>query len=393
MRTSKTRKWLIIRTFAVMVNLITFFLQLAIICSFVSCGVNKQNTKPSTCNKSFTDSVIIEQEQEITLIFGGDIMMHYSQIVAAKTKNGNYDFSGCFKHIKSYWEGADAVILNLETTLTDSNYSGYPMFAAPYQLAENLKASGVTHIVTANNHTCDKWATGIKKTIHYLDKAGLHHTGSFIDSTSYKKQMPLFIEKGDFKVALLNYTYGTNGMPIPRGQIVPQIDTAVMKREIMKAHAYGATNIITFIHFGIEYQSKQSKKQEKLAQWLHEKGVDIIIGSHPHVVQPIKYYVKNGRISGVTVYSLGNLISNQRKTKTNGGINVKVKITRKGDNSAYKMRYKSWYVDRRELGESPRYILVNEEIENYHFVNKSDSLAAQHFFTETRILLGSVLSE
>ena len=376
-----------------MKKLTIYMLQLSLVSGLVACKDNSQNDKTKICDKTniLADSIggKIGASEELTLIFGGDVMVHAPQITAAKKKDGTYDFSGCFKHIKPYWESADAVILNLETTLSASRYSGYPMFSAPYQLAKNLKNSGATHLVTANNHTCDKGVRGIDSTIYYLNKAGLIHTGSFKDSVDYKNRCPMYIEKGSFKVAVLNYTYGTNGMPIPKGKIVPLIDTTQIKKDIAKAKNAKSTNIVSFMHWGDEYKSAPNSKQRNLAKWLHKVGVDIVIGSHPHVVEPIEYYVGGDDISGVTVYSLGNLISNQRDTRRDGGINVKLKITRKDGESKYIMRYKSWYVDKKLAGGHPRYILIGDEIEGYKFDNKSDSLKAEVFFRDTKKLLGT----
>ncbi len=374
-----------------MIKITTYILHLLIVGGLISCKDSVQKDKIKISVETKPDSTKIKSEiaEDLTLIFGGDLMMHYPQITSAKQEDGSYSFSDCFKNIKSYWNEADAVIVNLETTLSDTKYSGYPMFAAPYQLAEDLKNSGVTHLVTANNHTCDKGTIGIENTIKYLNNAGLHHTGCFLDSTDYENRTPIFIEKGGFKVALLNYTYGTNGMPIPKGRIVPLIDTTAMRREIIKAQKANATNIITYVHWGNEYQSIQSMDQEKLALWLHRAGVDIVIGSHSHVVQPLEYHVSKDEISGITVYSMGNIISNQRRRKTDGGIHVKLNIQRKEGKSKYIMRYKSWYVDKRGLD----YVIIDENINGYQFLTKKDSLDAVTFFSDTKKLLGGELSQ
>ena len=372
-----------------MIKLITFILQLFIIASFMSCEsiAKKDITNPKQ------EVAKAEIPQEITIIFGGDVMMHYPQISAAKQKGNTYDFSSTFKHIKPYWEDADAVIVNLETTLSDTEFSGYPMFAAPYQLAQDLKKSGITHIVTANNHTCDKKAVGISKTIKYLNEAGLYHTGSFNNTADYNSRTPLFIEKAGLKVALLNYTYGTNGMPIPRGKIVSIIDTTSIRKDIIKAQNAKATNIITFMHWGNEYKSEPSKAQTDLARWLHRAGVDIVVGSHPHVVQPLEYEVGVDEISGVTIYSLGNLVSNQRKRRTDGGINVKLKIARENGKSKYTMRYKSWYVDKKVVGGKWSYVLVDEDAKDYRFTTKKSKQSAELFYDDTKQLLGWELSQ
>ncbi len=371
-----------------MIKRVIQIVYLSLILALPSCKDNEQKGKIKIDTPTLAPKD--DKISELVLIFGGDVMAHEPQIIAAKMADGSYDFSGCFQHITSYWSEADAVILNLETTLSARIYSGYPLFSTPYQLAQNLKDSGVTHLVTANNHSCDRGAYGIDSTIYYLNKAGIPHTGTASDSASHA---PMYIEKDDFKVAILNYTYGTNGMPIPRGKVVSLIDTTLIKREIEMCNEQGATDIAVCIHWGIEYTPQPVAEQKVVARWLHEAGADLVIGSHPHVVQPMEYYIKDDSIKGVTIYSLGNFISNQRKRYTNGGINVKVTINDNGYAPRYKAYYKSWYVDKRPVGDKPRYVVVSEQMKEYEFATRGDSLAADTFYRDTRKHLGIGLEE
>ncbi len=284
--------------------------------------------------KKTLDAINYPQEQHdsiqtITLLFCGDVMQHQPQIQSARDAAGkDYKYKKCFQHIAPDWIDPDFVIANLETTLGNDDFSGYPCFRSPWQLARDLHELGVTTFVTSNNHCCDRQAKGIASTIHYLDSLKIPHTGTFIDTLSYQTHAPLYLEKEGFKIALLNYTYGTTGIPVPQGFFVSLIDTNIIKQDIQHARRDSATNIIAFMHWGNEYQHFPSSEQLLMGKWLHEQGVDLVIGSHPHVVQPIEYHTRNNDTTGITVYSLGNFISNQSQPGTDGGICVRLTLTK-----------------------------------------------------------------
>ncbi|MCL2561501.1 MAG: CapA family protein [Rikenellaceae bacterium] len=293
---------------------------------------------------------------DVTFVFLGDLMQHMPQVRAAAVPAGGFDYMPCFALVRERWSDTDFVVANLETTLTDSGFAGYPCFRSPWQLARDAKLSGINVMVTANNHICDAGMRGIEKTVHYLDSLGIIHTGVFKDSTSYMRDYPLLLRKNGRRIALLNYTYSTNGIPVPRGAIVPLIDTVQIKSDIERAKEKCATDIIAFMHWGEEYRTTPSQAQRSLARWLHRNGVDVVIGSHPHVVQPIEYHVHNGDTTAVTVYSLGNFISNQRWEGTYGGIGVKLTISNTPGRSKYRVEHWSNYVSMDYRGN--RYVIV-----------------------------------
>lgn len=328
------------------------------------------STEPQSCD-------------DVTFFFVGDVMQHSPQITGAwNADSKEHDYKHCFQYIRPYWEKADYVIANLETTLDRQNFSGYPQFCAPWQLARDLKACGVDILTTNNNHSCDKGHEGIRKTIYYLDSLQIPHTGTFLDTASWERQVPLYVRHGNFKIALLSYTYGTNGIPVTQGQVVSMIDTCVMAREIRRAQSDTATNIVVMIHWGIEYATVQNAEQEKMAAWLHENGADIVIGSHPHVVQPLEYVVDGTDTTGVTVYSLGNFISNQSKRYTNGGIGLQLRLTRERDRTHYDMRYLSSYVHR-PVEKGVRHYYVVPEPQASALLGARDSTLYTVFFQDT----------
>ena len=328
--------------------------------------------------------------QTLTLLFCGDIIQHLPQIYSAhEPSEKDYKYQKCFKYIAPYWADADFVIANLETTLGNKDFSGYPRFCSPWQIARDLHQLGVTTFVTANNHSCDQLGKGITNTIYYLDSLGIPHTGTFTDTLNYKKRHPLYLQKDSFKIALLNYTYGTNGLPVPKGFVVPHIDTTAIKQDIQLAHRDTATNIIAFMHWGYEYHNFPNKEQRALSKWLHEQGADMVIGSHPHVVQPIEYYTSDKDTLGVTVFSLGNFISNQSQQGTEGGICIRVTLTKPRNHPVrYQMEPIKFYMYRPYEEGRRRYYVVPENladsvIKDFH-LTKSKS-----FFKKTDTILKS----
>lgn len=250
-----------------------------------------------------------------TVAISGDMMQHLPQVTAARDENGVYDYRENFRYIEPLWREADFAIVNFETTVSaDGNYSGYPRFSSPASIVKSLHESGVTLCALANNHCCDRNAEGIEATIATMDSIGVRHTGVYADTLSSRKITML--NKGHLRIALLNYTYGTNGIAPPNGCVVNLIDSTQMLDDIARARQeYIASHVVVFLHWGEEYERRGNKHQQKLAMWLREKGADVVVGSHPHVVQQID-------TANRVVYSLGNLISNQQAEYTDSGITV-----------------------------------------------------------------------
>ena len=334
---------------------------------------------------------VFPEEEKVSLLFCGDIMQHFPQILSAyDSVRKEHNYMNSFKYMANYWLQTDFTIANLETTLSDKGFSGYPRFCSPWQLVRDMHRCGITTFVTANNHCCDQGEQGIKKAIHYLDSLHIEHTGTFSDTASYQDRFPLYLEKGKFKIALLNYTYGTNGLPVPKGCVVSLIDTSRIKRHIQKARQDSASNIIVFMHWGYEYHSTPNATQKKLNEWLHRQGVDIVIGSHPHVVQPAEYAINGKDTVGITVYSLGNLISNQHYRYTDGGISVRLTLTRKADGLfSYRMKYLGHYLYRPYENGARKYYIVPEPMAD-SIVKGNYSISSKKYFLHLDSLLKQI---
>ena len=270
--------------------------------------------------------------QKLSLLFAGDAMQHKAQIENARKSDGGFFYDDNFSDIKDEVSSADIAIVNLEAPLGGNPYTGYPTFSAPDEFAGALKRCGFDIFLTANNHILDKGAKGTVRTIAALDSIGVRHTGSYKNSVTRRINTPLMITGKGIRIALLNYTYGTNGITVKAGCIINYIDTALIKRDINAAKDLDADIIIAALHWGDEYQTLPNKKQKALAEWLHKSGVRIIIGSHPHVIQPIVTETdENGNIDNITLYSLGNFISNMQTKMTMGSIIFRFELEKKND--------------------------------------------------------------
>lgn len=279
-------------------------------------------------NKVVTN-IEYQQDDNITFVFAGDIMAHMPQIKAAYIQKGDsFDFRPCYRFIKPYIEQADLAIGNLEAPLSGKPYSGYPYFSAPEAMLEGPLYAGFDVLLMANNHAADKGRMGIAKTIGILSRR-TKYTGAFLNEAQRDIIYPLIVDVKGVKTAILNCSYDTNNNIVPQPLIVNLIDTAQIHQDVDRAKRRGANFIIMAIHWGTEYNTQNNKEQEMLAQFFAKIGIDLIIGSHPHVVENFDYVYKTDSTKVPVFYSLGNMISNQSKRNTNGGILAKVIIDSK----------------------------------------------------------------
>jgi poly-gamma-glutamate capsule biosynthesis protein CapA/YwtB (metallophosphatase superfamily) len=275
-----------------------------------------------------------DSTSHLNIVFGGDIMGHDEQIAGAwNDSSKTYDYEPTFRYIKDYISNADIAIGNLEVTLAGEPYKGYPQFSSPVQLALEARDAGFDILATANNHALDRGEKGVLRTIHILDSFKIVHTGTFLDEPQRDSTYPLMVAKNNIKLALLNYTYGTNGLTVDPPYMVNRIDTAQIRQDLVKAKSLNPDYTIVFVHWGIEYERDENTSQQKLAAFIFNNGADIIIGSHPHVVQPFKYIEikQNDSIKKFPVFfSMGNFVSNQRAQYKDGGIMAELHLSKTG---------------------------------------------------------------
>lgn len=331
-----------------------------------------------------------QDEQKLSFLFVGDVMQHGGQIEAAYNEAADsYDYKDCFKFVKPIIKQADIAIANLEVTHAGKPYKGYPQFSAPPQLSAGVVDAGFNVIVTANNHSCDGGAKGITGTLDVLDALGVKHTGTFRNKKERDENYPLLVEKNGFRVAVLNYTYGTNGLSVAAPLIVNYIDSGVMEKDFAKAKKMKVDFIVCTLHWGLEYQPLPNDYQKKWEKYCYELGADMVIGSHPHVLEPIEQKQIGGK-ERLTVWSLGNFVSNQRDRYKNGGVMLRA-FAEKQDGKAVLTHsdYIFTYVYPRKEGlTKPFYILPEFDYNAAQpgFVDEANTALMREFYADSRAL-------
>lgn len=276
----------------------------------------------------------LEEVVVLRMTAAGDVIMHLPIVKSADQQaTGSYDFRPCFAEIKDYLSEADLAVAVLETPLAadaDRDFSGYPRFKAPPAIADALQWAGIDLVFTAHNHSLDQGVAGLKTTLAYLDRIGLPHTGS---RSHPEEREYLIMERQGFRLAFLSYTTSTNGIPLPKdaGYALNILDFAQLDRTIAEIRALGVDAIILALHTGIEYQRQPSKLQQKTVRLLLEAGVDIVLGSHVHVIQPyeirtVPTITDSGAKTCFVAYSLGNFLSNQQWRYSDCGLLVTLEL-------------------------------------------------------------------
>ncbi len=248
---------------------------------------------------------------DITIVMAGDVLMHDKVIKSGLQADGSYNYDHLFSNVKNEVSAADIAIINQETILggKELTLSGYPSFNSPYEVGDAEVKSGFDVILQGTNHALDRSAKGIENCLDYwesrhpsMEIAGIH------DSAEDQNKISIVIRDG-IRVAILNYTYGTNGIQMPKGKgyLVDYLTEKRVRDDIKKAEAQADFTIVC-PHWGTEYSLNASPEQERWAKIFGECGADLIIGTHPHVIEPFEEISENGRIIPV-YYSIGNFVN------------------------------------------------------------------------------------
>ena len=323
----------------------------------------------------------------INLCAIGDIMAHNGTYEAAQTGD-TYQFDYMFADIAPYVADADYIVGNLETVFAgrDRTYSSYPAFNTPEQMGESLaRVLGLDLLSTANNHSMDRGISGLETTLDFLDSYGIAHTGTY---RSEEESEEIFIaEINGARIAFLSYTYGLNGAN-PNDYSVNIISKDALQQDAMQAREEGADYIVALLHWGNEYQRTASENQRSLAQWLFENTeIDLIIGNHPHVTQPIEEFrvTFDGREKvGYVLYALGNFTSEQLFEYSNTGImaNIHLVIDREDYRKTYveEITYTPVFVDPNPKATGKRYrvISVSQAVADYE-AGTDDLISAKEY--------------
>lgn len=367
-----------------MLRRISFLLAVAIfVCA---CNTRASQTNSKGIGQTLeTDSA---HADTLTLLFVGDLMQHQSQIDAALQPDGTYDYDGCFRYVRPIIENADVAIANLEVTLAGEPYSGYPRFCAPDDYLSAIKNAGFDILLTANNHSCDTGQKGIERTIQMLDSMNIPHLGTYLNAAQRTQNYPFILEKKGFRIALLNYTYGTNGLPVPEPNIVNLIDTTQIQKDILAAQRLNPDAIIALMHWGTEYVLLPDSNQIKMAKWLLQHGITHIIGNHPHVVEPLEVLTLRDGQKHLVVWSLGNFLSGMKAPNTDGGLMVRLKLVKRptmANATKTGADYSLVWVSRPAIGNRKEYRLYPSDIPS-DSLNPNERAKMQTFVRSARTL-------
>lgn len=335
--------------------------------SFINSLSSETSVEPENSEENEKEEA---EDTTFSLCAIGDIMCHNTQYQDAyNSDSDSYDFSYVFDDISLYTKPADLCIGNLETTFAgkDRGYSSYPTFNTPDELASNLKKLGLDVLTTANNHCLDKGIDGLNRTIDILNDADISHLGTY-KSQEERDTVLIKYVKG-LKIAFINYTYGTNGITVPSDKTycVNLIDNDLILKDINSAKEQNADIIVACMHWGTEYNTSPSSSQKETADFLFKNGVDIVLGGHPHVLQPMEkrtVTLDDGTTKdGFIIYSLGNFMADQNAKNTKDSIILDLTITKHVDGTVTidKAEYIPIYLYKDSSSKEKKFKILNIE--------------------------------
>lgn len=359
------------------------------------------------------------------LMVAGDVMSHLpltKDCYVARTDS--YDYSHVLEEAMPQLALSDYALANLETPLAGGpEYSGYPRFNAPDELARDVKKTGFDLLCTTNNHALDKGVEGLFRTLDVLDEAGLAHVGTHRTQAEREENSGIYVaDVGGISVAFLAYTYGLNGHRLKEDMMyaanllntdyytsLSNPDYDLLAADMAAARALDTDLIAVITHWGVEYRTEENSHQEEVAQFLAEQGADLILGGHPHVLQPyrtIEAVGEDGQTrEAFVIYSLGNFISNQHfdsrwkdlATKTTVILDLELTKSPEGNTSLTDVRYTPYYMlhrDSQPVGERRRLVNVNQSIAGYQAGNRElIDEASYAALQEARDLCHEILGE
>ena len=266
-----------------------------------------------------------------SITVAGDLVLHTSIVNQCRTADGGYDFTPLFEDVSHYVSDADLALCCFEGAFVKSNYQGYPLFLVPDGLAASLRTVGFDLVATASNHAMDGGKAGVARTLDVLDKAGLDHVGTCRTQAERDADHGVVVEDvNGIRIAFLDYTYGTNGIPTTNAPYAvnllytdymtsfSKVDYGLLDADLAYAKSLKPDLIAVIAHWGTEYIPAKQPAQEALAKYWFSHGVDLVLGGHPHVPEPMETVTvtdENGNEkTGFICYCLGNLLANMKET-------------------------------------------------------------------------------
>jgi len=394
-------------------------LTLALLLLLTGCG-SAPSTQADASEPPEASEPVVQPNIVSTLAVCGDAMSHMPQTRDAYDRQaGAYDYKPMIRFAKPWIEQADYAVVNLETTFAGGpDYSGFPAFNTPDALGDALKDAGFDLVSTANNHCLDRGYDGMVRTLDVLDNLGLAHVGTYRSAVERAAQNGVHVaDVGGIKVAFLSYTYGTNGIPLSKSHPdtvnilhtdymsdAQVLDTARIADDLAAAEALSPDLIAVIVHWGVEYQTTQNDHQEEIADFLFDHGADVILGSHPHVLQPMETRALTARDgtthTGFVCWSLGNFISSQNDEYTDTTVVLNLELTKNpntGATDVTKVGYVPLYMLDREQGvDGERFTLLDAHrgIEEYasgdsSYISASTEKKLQKCVSDCHKILGA----
>ncbi|MBQ7203131.1 MAG: CapA family protein [Eubacterium sp.] len=316
--------------------LIPLIAAIIVVSTLAVSGKVAQKTDGGTTAPTVTQEDVTEVTQpknsKVTIVAVGDNLIHNTLIDAGKQDDGSLDYTSFYEEIKGYIEPADLAIINQETMLggSDFEYSGYPMFNTPWEVGDAAIDAGFDVFTCATNHSMDVGSAGIEKELEYFSKhPEVTAVGTNASEEDYNKIT--YVEKNDITFALLNYTYGTNGISLPEDKpyVINMLKEKKVTKDIKEARK-NADVVIVFPHWGTENSHQVDEQQKKYIKIFSDLGVDIVIGTHPHVLQPVEWYKNKETGKKMLIYySIGNFISHQINLNQMCGGMAEITVERK----------------------------------------------------------------
>lgn len=394
-------------------------LTLALLLLLTGCG-SAPSTQADASEPPEASEPVVQPNIVSTLAVCGDAMSHMPQTRDAyDSQAGAYDYKPMIRFAKPWIEQADYAVVNLETTFAGGpDYSGFPAFNTPDALGDALKDAGFDLVSTANNHCLDRGYDGMVRTLDVLDNLGLAHVGTYRSAVDRAAQNGVHVaDVGGIKVAFLSYTYGTNGIPLSKSHPdtvnilhtdymseAQVLDTARIADDLAAAEALSPDLIAVIVHWGVEYQTTQNEHQEEIADFLFDHGADVILGSHPHVLQPMETRTLTDRDgtthTGFVCWSLGNFISSQNDEYTDTTVVLNLELTKNpntGATDVTKVGYVPLYMlDREQEVDGERFTLLDAHrgIEEYasgdsSYISASTEKKLQKCVSDCHKILGA----
>lgn len=394
-------------------------LALALLLLLTGCG-SAPSTQADASEPPEASEPVVQPNIVSTLAVCGDAMSHMPQTRDAyDSQAGAYDYKPMIRFAKPWIEQADYAVVNLETTFAGGpDYSGFPAFNTPDALGDALKDAGFDLVSTANNHCLDRGYDGMVRTLDVLDNLGLAHVGTYRSAVERAAQNGVHVaDVGGIKIVFLSYTYGTNGIPLSKSHPdtvnllhtdymseAQVLDTARIADDLAAAEALSPDLIAVIVHWGVEYQTTQNEHQEEIADFLFDHGADVILGSHPHVLQPMETRTLTDRDgtthTGFVCWSLGNFISSQNDEYTDTTVVLNLELTKNpntGATDVTKVGYVPLYMlDREQEVDGERFTLLDAHrgIEEYasgdsSYISASTEKKLQKCVSDCHKILGA----